>query len=85
MLGDDGGPTQGALSDGVPGMEPSEHHNPPEMLDGLDGKTSQLNFLNPKTIKLRRTYSSLHCLTTVELKKNYFLKPYSHKYNITHD
>ncbi|XP_044585916.1 protein tramtrack, beta isoform isoform X3 [Cotesia glomerata] len=37
MLGEDGGPTAGALSDGVPGMEPSEHHNPPEMLDGLDG------------------------------------------------
>ncbi|XP_057332542.1 protein tramtrack, beta isoform isoform X6 [Microplitis mediator] len=36
MLGEDGGPTAGALSDGVPGMETSEHHNPPEMLDGLD-------------------------------------------------
>ncbi|XP_015127641.1 protein tramtrack, beta isoform isoform X8 [Diachasma alloeum] len=36
MLGEDGGPAAGALSDGVPGMEPSEHHNPPEMLDGLD-------------------------------------------------
>lgn len=38
MLGEDGGPTTGALSDGGPGMEPSEHHNPPEILDGLDGK-----------------------------------------------
>ncbi|XP_034943025.1 hypermethylated in cancer 2 protein isoform X4 [Chelonus insularis] len=37
MLGEDGGPTAGALSDGVPGMETSEHHNPPEILDGLDG------------------------------------------------
>ncbi|XP_043288996.1 broad-complex core protein isoforms 1/2/3/4/5 isoform X7 [Venturia canescens] len=37
LLGDDGGPTAGALSDGVPGIETSEHHNPPEMLDGLDG------------------------------------------------
>ncbi|XP_074094564.1 uncharacterized protein LOC141524516 isoform X4 [Cotesia typhae] len=37
MLGEDGGPNAGALSDGVPGMETSEHHNPPEMLDGLDG------------------------------------------------
>ncbi|XP_074094565.1 uncharacterized protein LOC141524516 isoform X5 [Cotesia typhae] len=36
MLGEDGGPNAGALSDGVPGMETSEHHNPPEMLDGLD-------------------------------------------------
>ncbi|XP_043289003.1 broad-complex core protein isoforms 1/2/3/4/5 isoform X13 [Venturia canescens] len=36
LLGDDGGPTAGALSDGVPGIETSEHHNPPEMLDGLD-------------------------------------------------
>ncbi|XP_034943024.1 sex determination protein fruitless isoform X3 [Chelonus insularis] len=39
MLGEDGGPTAGALSDGVPGMETSEHHNPPEILDGLDGTT----------------------------------------------
>ncbi|XP_035742357.1 protein abrupt-like isoform X5 [Vespa mandarinia] len=37
LLGDDGGPTAGALSDGVSGIESSEHHNPPEMLDGLDG------------------------------------------------
>lgn len=43
MLGEDGGPTAGALSDGVPGMETSEHHNPPEMLDGLDGKNFFLN------------------------------------------
>ncbi|XP_034943026.1 modifier of mdg4 isoform X5 [Chelonus insularis] len=40
MLGEDGGPTAGALSDGVPGMETSEHHNPPEILDGLDGPMS---------------------------------------------
>lgn len=45
MLGEDGGPTAGALSDGVPGMETSEHHNPPEMLDGLDGKNFFLNFI----------------------------------------
>ncbi|KAF7382609.1 hypothetical protein HZH68_015528 [Vespula germanica] len=37
LLGEDGGPTAGALSDGVSGIESSEHHNPPEMLDGLDG------------------------------------------------
>lgn len=37
LLGEDGGPTAGALSDGVPGIESSEHHTPPEMLDGLDG------------------------------------------------
>nr|XP_050866151.1 protein tramtrack, beta isoform isoform X17 [Vespula vulgaris] len=36
LLGEDGGPTAGALSDGVSGIESSEHHNPPEMLDGLD-------------------------------------------------
>ncbi|XP_015127640.1 protein tramtrack, beta isoform isoform X7 [Diachasma alloeum] len=42
MLGEDGGPAAGALSDGVPGMEPSEHHNPPEMLDGLDGPMPSL-------------------------------------------
>ncbi|XP_046735077.1 transcription factor GAGA isoform X5 [Diprion similis] len=39
LLGEDGGPTTGTLSDGVPGTEPSEHHNPHEMLDGLDGST----------------------------------------------
>ncbi|XP_076171670.1 uncharacterized protein LOC143148830 isoform X7 [Ptiloglossa arizonensis] len=37
LLGDEGGATAGALSDGVSGIESSEHHNPPEMLDGLDG------------------------------------------------
>ncbi|XP_025156859.1 sex determination protein fruitless isoform X9 [Harpegnathos saltator] len=36
LIGEDGGPTAGALSDGVQGIESSEHHNPPEMLDGLD-------------------------------------------------
>jgi len=38
LIGEDGGATAGALSDGVQGIESSEHHNPPEMLDGLDGK-----------------------------------------------
>uniref|UniRef100_A0A0C9RHX3 Fru_1 protein n=3 Tax=Fopius arisanus TaxID=64838 RepID=A0A0C9RHX3_9HYME len=37
VLAEDGGPAVGPLSDGVPGMEPSEHHNPPETVDGLDG------------------------------------------------
>ncbi|XP_018306034.1 zinc finger and BTB domain-containing protein 6 isoform X2 [Mycetomoellerius zeteki] len=37
LIGEDGGTTAGALSDGVQGIESSEHHNPPEMLDGLDG------------------------------------------------
>ncbi|XP_046429598.1 zinc finger and BTB domain-containing protein 17 isoform X8 [Neodiprion fabricii] len=37
LLGEDGGPTTGTLNDGVPGTEPSEHHNPHEILDGLDG------------------------------------------------
>ncbi|XP_012260549.3 sex determination protein fruitless isoform X4 [Athalia rosae] len=37
LLGEDGGPPTGALSDGVPGTESSEHQNPHEMLDGLDG------------------------------------------------
>ncbi|XP_046624303.1 zinc finger and BTB domain-containing protein 7B isoform X10 [Neodiprion virginianus] len=36
LLGEDGGPTTGTLNDGVPGTEPSEHHNPHEILDGLD-------------------------------------------------
>ncbi|XP_067203325.1 transcription activator GAGA isoform X3 [Linepithema humile] len=39
LMGEDGGTTTGALSDGVQGIESSEHHNPPEMLDGLDGTT----------------------------------------------
>lgn len=38
LLRDDGGPTTGTLNDSLPGIEQSEHHNPPEMLDGLDGK-----------------------------------------------
>lgn len=44
LIGEDGGPTAGALSDGVQGIESSEHHNPPEMLDGLDGKTAHSTF-----------------------------------------
>ncbi|XP_031840076.1 uncharacterized protein LOC116430295 isoform X6 [Nomia melanderi] len=38
LLAEEGGATTGALSDGVSGIESSEHHNPPEMLDGLDGE-----------------------------------------------
>ncbi|XP_033348834.1 protein jim lovell isoform X5 [Bombus vosnesenskii] len=37
LLGEEGGATTGTLSDGVSTIESSEHHNPPEMLDGLDG------------------------------------------------
>ncbi|KAJ8667206.1 hypothetical protein QAD02_008868, partial [Eretmocerus hayati] len=36
LLSEDSGPTTGTLNDSVPGIESSEHHNPPEMLDGLD-------------------------------------------------
>ncbi|XP_076766535.1 uncharacterized protein LOC143433178 isoform X4 [Xylocopa sonorina] len=36
LLGEEGGATTGTLSDGVSGIESSEHQNPPEMLDGLD-------------------------------------------------
>ncbi|XP_033215897.1 sex determination protein fruitless isoform X7 [Belonocnema kinseyi] len=36
LLGEDGGPTTGTPNDSVQGIESSEHHNPPEMLDGLD-------------------------------------------------
>ncbi|KOX71813.1 Sex determination protein fruitless [Melipona quadrifasciata] len=40
LLGEEGGATTGTLSDGVSGgIESSEHHNPPEMLDGLDDTT----------------------------------------------
>ncbi|XP_012283201.1 broad-complex core protein isoforms 1/2/3/4/5 isoform X6 [Orussus abietinus] len=35
LLGE-GGPMAGTLSDGAPGTDSSEHHNPHEMLDGLD-------------------------------------------------
>ena len=38
LLNEDGGPTTGTPNDSVQGIESSEHHNPPEMLDGLDGK-----------------------------------------------
>ncbi|NP_001157594.1 fruitless isoform m-B [Nasonia vitripennis] len=37
LLSEDSGPTTGPLNDNVPSIESSEHHNPPEMLDGLDG------------------------------------------------
>ncbi|XP_051171289.1 protein tramtrack, beta isoform-like isoform X8 [Leptopilina boulardi] len=39
LLNEDGGPTTGTPNDSLPGMESSEHHNPPEMLDGLDDST----------------------------------------------
>lgn len=44
LMGEDGGTTAGALGDGIQGIESSEHHNPPEMLDGLDGKTCTFFF-----------------------------------------
>lgn len=50
LIGEDGGPTTGALSDGVQGIESSEHHNPPEMLDGLDGKNAQYILYNQNFI-----------------------------------
>ncbi|XP_043464879.1 protein tramtrack, beta isoform-like isoform X4 [Leptopilina heterotoma] len=37
LLNQDGGPTTGTQNDSLPETESSEHHNPPEMLDGLDG------------------------------------------------
>ena len=49
LLGEEGGATTGTLSDGVSGgIESSEHHNPPEMLDGLDGKTYKYLSLQSK-------------------------------------
>ncbi|XP_043464878.1 zinc finger and BTB domain-containing protein 34-like isoform X3 [Leptopilina heterotoma] len=36
LLNQDGGPTTGTQNDSLPETESSEHHNPPEMLDGLD-------------------------------------------------
>ncbi|XP_032672063.1 nucleus accumbens-associated protein 1-like isoform X9 [Odontomachus brunneus] len=60
LIGEDGGPTTGALSDGVQGIESSEHHNPPEMLDGLD----DLQLPNCNVI----------CLITHELKHSMLLR-----------
>ncbi|XP_058795173.1 protein tramtrack, beta isoform isoform X3 [Phymastichus coffea] len=38
LRSEDSGPTTGgSLNDSVPGIESSEHHNPPEVVDGLDG------------------------------------------------
>ncbi|XP_011496369.1 PREDICTED: sex determination protein fruitless isoform X3 [Ceratosolen solmsi marchali] len=42
LLSEDSGPTTGTLNDNIPGIESSEHHNPPEMLDGLDGTMSSV-------------------------------------------
>ncbi|XP_011496309.1 PREDICTED: broad-complex core protein isoforms 1/2/3/4/5 isoform X1 [Ceratosolen solmsi marchali] len=42
LLSEDSGPTTGTLNDNIPGIESSEHHNPPEMLDGLDGGNTVL-------------------------------------------
>ncbi|XP_043464881.1 protein tramtrack, beta isoform-like isoform X6 [Leptopilina heterotoma] len=39
LLNQDGGPTTGTQNDSLPETESSEHHNPPEMLDGLDDST----------------------------------------------
>ncbi|XP_058795174.1 sex determination protein fruitless isoform X4 [Phymastichus coffea] len=37
LRSEDSGPTTGgSLNDSVPGIESSEHHNPPEVVDGLD-------------------------------------------------
>ncbi|XP_012283197.1 sex determination protein fruitless isoform X2 [Orussus abietinus] len=46
LLGE-GGPMAGTLSDGAPGTDSSEHHNPHEMLDGLDDPT----FLTPPSVE----------------------------------
>lgn len=56
LLGEEGGATTGTLSDGVPGIESSEHHNPPEMLDGLDGKTLQASYHLQSKLHLDFTY-----------------------------
>ncbi|XP_015605541.1 zinc finger and BTB domain-containing protein 37 isoform X6 [Cephus cinctus] len=46
LLGDDGGPPTSVLTDVVPGTEPSETHNPHEILDGLDDSS----FFTPPSI-----------------------------------
>ncbi|XP_048512498.1 sex determination protein fruitless isoform X10 [Athalia rosae] len=50
LLGEDGGPPTGALSDGVPGTESSEHQNPHEMLDGLDVLASDVSLKREEEI-----------------------------------
>ncbi|XP_078041806.1 uncharacterized protein LOC144472486 isoform X6 [Augochlora pura] len=52
VLGEEGGATTGALSDSVSGIEPSEHHNPPEMLDGLDVTSKVKTSKRPMTKSL---------------------------------
>ena len=60
LLSEDSGPTPGQLNDSVPGIESSEHHNPPEMLDGLDGKaTTTTTTISPPYISLFSLYSLL--------------------------
>lgn len=56
LMGEDGGTTAGALGDGIQGIESSEHHNPPEMLDGLDGKIAHFFLILRPKFHLDLTY-----------------------------
>ncbi|NP_001157608.1 fruitless isoform G [Nasonia vitripennis] len=55
LLSEDSGPTTGPLNDNVPSIESSEHHNPPEMLDGLDGRNRAHPGHQNKKIDLKET------------------------------
>ncbi|XP_043529552.1 nucleus accumbens-associated protein 1-like isoform X4 [Frieseomelitta varia] len=59
LLGEEGGATTGTLSDGVSGgIESSEHHNPPEMLDGLDVLASGVSLEKREGVAPRQGQSS---------------------------
>ncbi|KZC09443.1 Sex determination protein fruitless [Dufourea novaeangliae] len=70
LLGEEGGATTGALSDGVPGIESSEHHNPPEMLDGLDDTT----LLTPQDTEC----APITCIEKVNLSDFFEKMPYTY-------
>ncbi|XP_031775143.1 sex determination protein fruitless isoform X3 [Apis florea] len=70
LLGEEGGATTGTLSDGVSGIESSEHHNPPEMLDGLDDTT----LLTPQGTEC----APITCIEKVNLSDFFEKLPYTY-------
>ncbi|XP_058795175.1 sex determination protein fruitless isoform X5 [Phymastichus coffea] len=56
LRSEDSGPTTGgSLNDSVPGIESSEHHNPPEVVDGLDGTMPSV----PVDLSYQQTFAKL--------------------------
>lgn len=68
-MGEDGGATTGALSDGVQGIESSEHHNPPEMLDGLDGKIHIFNFITKISFRFNIFPFAFYVITSMRIMR----------------